>query len=49
MHAYVTNFADGTVSVLATATNMVVATIPVGFHPQGVAITPSPLDSQVRQ
>jgi YVTN family beta-propeller protein len=43
-HVYVTNFADGTVSVLDTATNMVVATVPVGMGPVGVAITPSPLD-----
>jgi YVTN family beta-propeller protein len=41
-HAYVTNFRDTTVSVIATATNTVVATIPVGSGPAGVAITPSP-------
>jgi len=40
--AYVTNAADGTVSVIATATNTVVATIPigVGVSPIGVAIMP---------
>ena len=36
--AYVTNF--DTVSVIDTATNTVVATIPVGVFPDGVAITP---------
>jgi YVTN family beta-propeller protein len=30
----------GTVSVIATATNMVTATIPVGLNPHGVAVTP---------
>jgi len=30
----------GTVSVIETATNTVVATIPVGFHPFAVAVTP---------
>ena len=38
--AYVTN--TGTVSVIDTATNTVVATIPVGGHPVAVAITPAP-------
>src|SRR5437016_1101498 len=38
--AYVTNLVSDTVSVLATATNTVVATIPVGHLPVGVAITP---------
>jgi YVTN family beta-propeller protein len=37
---YVTNDASNTVSVLDTATNTVVATVPVGFQPAGVAITP---------
>src|ERR1700746_2045903 len=37
--AYVTNI-SGTVSVIETATNTVVATIPVGIFPSGVAITP---------
>src|SRR5438132_10937193 len=36
--AYVTNAADSTVSVIDTATNTVVATIPVGQTPFGVAI-----------
>src|SRR5262249_43923096 len=38
--AYVTNFVSGTVSVIDTATNTVVATVPVGSFPRGVAITP---------
>jgi YVTN family beta-propeller protein len=38
-NAYVTN-ASGTVSVIDTATNSVVATILVGIFPSGVAITP---------
>ena len=38
--AYVTNIASNTVSVIDTATNTVVATVPVGRLPQGVAITP---------
>ena len=38
--AYVTNLA-GTVSVIDTTTNTVVATIPVGIFPSGVAITPN--------
>ena len=37
---YVTNVIDGTVSVIATATNTVTATIPVGSGPRGVAVTP---------
>ena len=37
--AYVTN-ASNTVSVIDTATNTVVATIPVGPFPEAVAITP---------
>src|SRR5437660_12687706 len=36
--AYVTNVVDSTVSVINTATNTVVATIPVGHNPFGVAI-----------
>jgi YVTN family beta-propeller protein len=39
-NAYVAN-ASGTVSVIDTATNSVVATIPVGIFPSGVAITPN--------
>ena len=38
--AYVTNNGSNTVSVIDTATNTVVATIPVGVSPFGVAITP---------
>jgi len=34
------NAGDSTVSVIDTATNTVVATIPVGLDPFGVAITP---------
>src|SRR5437870_2398375 len=37
--AYVTS-CDNTVSVIDTATNTVIATIPVGLNPFGVAITP---------
>ena len=39
INAYITNFADGTVSVIDTAANMVTATIPVGSFPEGVAVT----------
>jgi YVTN family beta-propeller protein len=38
--AYITNHFDDTVSVLATATNTVIATVPVGVEPTGVAVTP---------
>ncbi len=37
--AYVTNASSGTVSVIYTATNTVVATVPVGSFPLG---SPSP-------
>jgi YVTN family beta-propeller protein len=37
---YVTNFQDGTLSVVNTATNAIIATIPVGNGPVGVAVTP---------
>jgi YVTN family beta-propeller protein len=37
--AYVTNAADNTVSVIDPTSNTVVATIPVGHDPNGVAIT----------
>ena len=45
-HAYVTNPGDwgvdaGTVSVIDLATNAVVATVPVGKYPQGVAVNPA--------
>ena len=33
--AYVTNFTDNTVSVIDSATNTVVATVPVGTNPEG--------------
>ena len=39
--AYVTNSADGTVSVLDTITNTITATVPVGSDPFGVAVDPS--------
>ena len=38
--AYVTNQVDDIVSVIDTASNTVVATIPVGDNPNGVAFTP---------
>lgn len=38
--AYVTNFNDDTVQVIETATNSIVATIPVGDQPYGVAVSP---------
>lgn len=37
---YVTNRLDNTVSVINTATNTVVGTVPVGAFPVGVAVTP---------
>jgi YVTN family beta-propeller protein len=39
-HVYVANFISNTVSVIATASNKVTATIAVGTHPRGVAVTP---------
>lgn len=38
--AYVADYSSNTVSVIATASNTVVATIGVGSRPFGVAITP---------
>ncbi len=38
--AYVTNYGDGTVSLINIATGMVSGTVPVDTHPYGVAITP---------
>jgi YVTN family beta-propeller protein len=38
--AYVANRFDNTVSVIDTATKMVVATIPVGNNPSGIAVSP---------
>src|SRR5262249_33456342 len=39
LNAYITKFDDDTVSVIDTATNMVITTINVGAHPHGVAVT----------
>jgi len=39
--AYVTNVNSNNVSVISTATNSVVATVPVGTGPVAVAITPN--------
>ena len=39
-YAYVTNGSNNTVSVVDTATNGVVATVPVGSEPRGVAVHP---------
>ena len=39
-NAYITNLVSANVSVIATATNTVIATIPVGSFPLGVAVTP---------
>jgi YVTN family beta-propeller protein len=47
--AYVTNTIDGTVSVISTASNKVVATIPVGNFPLAVSfatVTPSQHSSE---
>jgi YVTN family beta-propeller protein len=38
--AYVTNYADNTVSVIDGAGGTVRATIPVGSHPQSIAVDP---------
>jgi YVTN family beta-propeller protein len=38
---YVANNGDNTVSVISTTTNTVVATVPVGVNPWGLAITPN--------
>lgn len=38
--AYVSNNSSNTVSVLDTATNTVVAAVPVGSRPHGVAVSP---------
>jgi YVTN family beta-propeller protein len=40
IRAYVTNEGSNSVSVIDTATNTVIATVPVGLAPFGVAITP---------
>jgi YVTN family beta-propeller protein len=39
--AYITNFESNSVSVIDTATNAVIATVPVGTGPQGVAVHPA--------
>src|SRR5215470_12722521 len=39
-NAYITNQNSNTVSVIDTATDMVIATIPVGLSPFGVAVSP---------
>jgi YVTN family beta-propeller protein len=44
---YVTNVNDNTVSVIDTASNSVVATIPVGGFPDGVATTPDGIRAYV--
>ena len=38
--AYVTNSGDNTVSVIDIAKNEVVATVPIGSHPEGIVATP---------
>lgn len=45
--AYVANFSDSTVSVIATASNTVTATVTVGSGPTGVAITPAALGPDI--
>jgi YVTN family beta-propeller protein len=39
-YAYVANWGSNNVSVIATSTNSVVATVPVGANPRGVGIIP---------
>jgi YVTN family beta-propeller protein len=39
-NAYIPNLNSDNVSVINLATHTVIATIPVGSHPQGVAVTP---------
>jgi len=39
--AYVTNAGSDNVSVIRTSDNTVVATVPVGLEPSGVAVTPT--------
>ena len=39
-YAYISNAASNTVSVIDTASNSVVATVPVGTYPRGVAVNP---------
>ena len=40
-NAYVANYGSDNVSVIDTSNNTVVATVPVGSNPYGVAITPN--------
>ncbi|WP_424359991.1 beta-propeller fold lactonase family protein [Methanocella sp. MCL-LM] len=40
-YAYITNFGDGTVSVIDTQTNTVATTVAVGSSPIGVAVNPA--------
>ena len=42
-HAYVANLSSNNVSVIDTATNLVVATVPVGTGPSGVSIAGVPV------
>lgn len=46
-HAYVANTGSGTVSVISTASNMVVATVTVGISPHFVAVTPDGIHAYV--
>ena len=39
--AYIANSRDNNVSVIDTATNAVVATVPVGMGPHGIAVHPA--------
>ena len=39
-YAYITNYNDGTVSVIKTSTKAIIATIPVGTNPYAVSISP---------
>ena len=47
--AYVTNEGAGSVSVIDTATNTIVATVPVGSNPDGIAVTPNGAFAYVAQ
>jgi YVTN family beta-propeller protein len=38
--AYVANFTNSTVSVINTASDTIIATMPAGLSPAGIAITP---------
>jgi YVTN family beta-propeller protein len=46
-YVYVTNYFAGTVSVIATATSTVTATVPVGSNPQWIAVAPDGLHAYV--